>query len=61
MNNLRKIRTELGITMTELASLTNLSVGYICHLEKGSRINPSYAVMKKVAQALHKEIFDIFT
>lgn len=60
LNNIREIRTKKGMKLIELAELTGLSVGYISHLEIGSRKNPSYSVMKKIAKALNKEIFEIF-
>ncbi len=60
LNNIRQIRTEKGMTATELAELAGLSIGYISHLESGSRKNPSYATMKKIAKALNREVFEVF-
>lgn len=60
MNNIKKIREEIGLGQRELAKLTGLSGGYICHLENGSRKNPSYTTMKKIANALNKDISEIF-
>ncbi len=59
-NNIRKIREEIGITQVNLSEKTGLSVGYICHLEKGSRSNPSFRTMKKIANALNKSINEVF-
>lgn len=59
-NNIRKIREEEGIKQYALAKMTGLSEGYICHLEKGTRDNPTYNVMEKIAKALHKEVKDVF-
>ena len=36
-NKISKIRKERGMTLTKLADLSGVSVGYLCHLEKGSR------------------------
>ena len=42
MNNINAIRKQKKLTLNELAKKTNISIGYLCHLEKGSRKNPSY-------------------
>ena len=60
MNYIEKYRKEKGYTLEHFATLTNLSAGYICHLEKGSRTNPSYITMKSIAVALNKTIEEIF-
>lgn len=59
-SKLKRIRKEKGMTLEKLAELTGISAGYLCHLEKGSRTNPSIEVMEKIAKALDKQIFDIF-
>ncbi len=59
-NQIKKIREEKGMTLLELSDLSGISVGYICHLEKGSRKNPSLGVMEKIAKALNKTIADVF-
>lgn len=62
MNNfkLKKIREQKGLTIEKLAELANISAGYLCHLENGSRNNPSIAVMKNIAKALGVDIAEIF-
>ena len=57
---LRKYRKERGLTMSELADLTGVSVGYICHLENGTRSNPSRETMEKISQVLNKSILEVF-
>ena len=57
---LRKYRKERGLTMSELADLTGVSVGYICHLENGTRSNPSIETMEKISQVLNKSILEVF-
>ncbi|MCI8308623.1 MAG: helix-turn-helix transcriptional regulator [Clostridia bacterium] len=59
-NNIREIREQQGIKQYALAKMTGLSEGYICHLERGTRDNPTYNVMEKIAKALHKEVKDVF-
>ena len=59
-NQIRKIRQEKGITLLKLSELSGISVGYLCHLEKGSRNNPSIEVMEKISGALNKTIAEIF-
>lgn len=59
-NQLRKIREEKGMTLEELSNLSGVSVGYLCHLERGSRKNPSMEVMEKIAKALHRSIAETF-
>ncbi len=59
-NKLKKIRKEKGMTLEELSEKCNVSAGYLCHLENGSRANPSIEVMEKIAKALNKTIFEIF-
>ena len=60
MNNIRKFRQLQGYTLEKFAELSNLSTGYICHLEKGNRRNPSYKVMQNIAKALDKKISEVF-
>lgn len=59
-NNIRKIREQQGIKQYALAKMTGLSEGYICHLEKGTRDNPSYKVMVKIATALKRQVQEVF-
>lgn len=59
-NNLRKIRQEKNMTIRDLAEKSGVSTGYICHLEKGSRKNPTIEVMEKLAKALGEQAIKIF-
>jgi transcriptional regulator with XRE-family HTH domain len=59
-NNLKKIRKLKHITIKELSEKSGVSMGYICHLEHGTRKNPSRNVMKKISEALDKEVTEIF-
>ena len=57
---LKKIREQKGLTIEKLAELSKISAGYLCHLENGSRKNPSIKVMKNIAKALNVDIAEIF-
>ena len=59
-NKLKEFRLEKGLTLQKLSDLTNISTGYLCHLENGTRDNPSREVMEKISKALDKTIFEIF-
>ena len=49
-NRMKIIRREKGITLTEIANRTGISIGYLSHLEKGTRKNPSIEIMDKIAK-----------
>lgn len=59
-NRIKEIREEEGIKQYELAEMSNLSEGYICHLEKGTRDNPSYKAMVKISRALKRKVQEVF-
>ena len=59
-NKIKKYRKERGLTLKEVADRSGISVGYLCHLEKGSRDNPSTEVMENIAIVLNKSIPEIF-
>lgn len=53
-------RKQKALTLQELSMLTGISVGYLCHLENGTRKNPSIQMMKKISSALDIPISEIF-
>ena len=59
-NKIKKYRIKKGLTIKELADKCGVSAGYICHLEKGNRDNPSTEVMENIAIVLDKTIPEIF-
>ncbi|MBQ9298199.1 MAG: helix-turn-helix transcriptional regulator [Clostridia bacterium] len=59
-NKMKKIRKEKGITLEKLASKTGISVGYLSHLERGTRENPTIIIMDKIAFALEKSVQEVF-
>lgn len=60
MNNMQLFRKQQNLTLSELSNITGLSSGYLSHLEKGTRSNPSHIVMEKISNALGKSISDTF-
>lgn len=59
-NKIKEYRKLSNITMKELASKAGISTGYLCHLEKGNRNNPSTRVMENIAKGLGRTIAEIF-
>lgn len=54
-NKIRKYRKMQGITLTKLAKEAGITAGYLCHLEKGSKKNPSMQIMENISKALRKK------
>ncbi len=59
-NNIKQCRLEKKLTIKELAIESRISSGYLCHLEKGNRQNPSIKVMQNISKALNKKISEVF-
>lgn len=59
MNMLREKREQAGLTLEELAQSTGYSIGFLSHLENGSR-NPSMDTMRVLASALDSKVSEIF-
>ena len=59
-NKIAVYRKHLNMTLSEMAVKVGISPGYLCHLENGSRCNPSIEVMEKIAKVLHSSISDVF-
>ena len=59
-NKIRTYRIKRGLTIKELADRCGISAGYLCHLEKGNRDNPSTEVMENISIVLGKSIPEIF-
>jgi len=60
MNRIKEFREQQGIKQAVLAEEAKISVGYLSHLERGEKENPSYRVMKNIADALGKSIGEVF-
>lgn len=48
------------MTFNELSKKVGVSASYLCHLENGTRTNPSTEVMEKIAVALNSTVSEIF-
>ena len=59
-NKIRKYRKEKGMLLRELACKSGISIGYLSHLEKGSRVNPSTEIMESIAVVLNKSVSEVF-
>ncbi len=59
-NKIREYRKQKGMNLDELARKAEISAGYLCHLERGTRANPSIQVMEKIARVLGKNVAEIF-
>lgn len=60
LNMMKKIRKKKKITLTEISKVTGISVGYLSHLEKGTRNNPSVEIMDKISKALGESVSKVF-
>lgn len=60
MNCIKTIRAIEGVTLENLADKTQLSIGYLSHLENGSRNNPSKETMEKIAMAFKRSVPEVF-
>ena len=59
-NSIKKYRKEQGLNLEEMSKKIGISTGYLCHLEKGTRKNPSIEVMERISKALEKTIAEVF-
>ena len=59
-NNIKLYRTKQNMTLIQLSKKCGLSAGYLCHLEKGSRENPSRKSMESISNALNENIYHVF-
>jgi len=55
---LKKLREEAGITPTQLADDSNLSLAYVSKLESGKSTSPSIRVCKSLADGLGMTLHD---
>ncbi len=60
MNNIRKFRKEQKMSLEYLAKEVGISTGYLCHLERGTRNNPSIELIESISKALNKSIAEVF-
>jgi transcriptional regulator with XRE-family HTH domain len=58
-NMIKQRRTKLGLSQRALALRVGVSDAYITQLETRERINPSLAVLKKLAKALKVKVAEL--
>jgi putative transcriptional regulator len=59
-NNLRRIRTDLGISQTELAEKSGVSRQTIIKIESDSSTPVKTSTLVKIAEVLKRPVADIF-
>lgn len=57
---LRQRRNELGLSLREVAELTELSIGFLSQLEN-DQVSPSLASLNRIAHALRIPIFELLS
>ncbi len=56
---LRTLREEKGWTQEELAEKASVERSYLTKLETGDKVNPSLAVLKRLAKALRVPVTEL--
>ncbi|MCI9016389.1 MAG: helix-turn-helix transcriptional regulator [Clostridia bacterium] len=59
-NNIKQYRKEKNMNLEQMAKRVGISTGYLCHLERETRKNPSTKIMGKIAEILEKSVVEIF-
>lgn len=59
-NKIREYRKKTGMKLEEMANKVGISTGYLCHLERGTRKNPSTEIMESISEVLEKTVAEIF-
>jgi len=57
--NLRRLRTEQGMSQDDLAFAAGIERAYLGYLERGTK-NPTVATLEKIARALERDISEMF-
>jgi len=57
--NLRRIRTERGLTIEQLAFDADIDASYLARIERGSA-NPSVDMLERVCSVLRVRIMELF-
>lgn len=57
--NIKKARTEAGLTQQQVADKAKTHVNYYARIERGEE-NPSYETLEKITKALGVKAKDIF-
>ena len=56
---LRTLREEKGWTQNELAEKASIERSYLAQLETGTRVNPTIAVLKRLAKSLRVPVTEL--
>ena len=59
-NNLRRIRTDMGMSQTELAEKSGISRQTIIRIESDSAVPVKTSTLIKIADVLQRPVADIF-
>ena len=57
--NVKALRRQRGVNQTDLAKRVGVTQAYIAMLEKGSNVNPTLALLTKLAKALRVPVSDL--
>lgn len=53
MEQVRQKRVELGLSLQDVAVQADISVPYLCQLERGQKTNPTLSTLERLARALN--------
>ncbi|UTE77539.1 helix-turn-helix domain-containing protein [Rossellomorea sp. KS-H15a] len=60
-DRIKGLREEMGLTINELANLSNVSKSYISSIERGIQKNPSIKVLRKIATSMDSSLEEILS
>ncbi len=58
--NVRRRRTELGLSQEDLADAASIDRTYVSGIERGVR-NPTVVLLERLAHALHMQVSELLT
>lgn len=56
---IKAIREQKGISQTKLATESKITAAYLCELESGAKVNPSYGVLQRIATSLGVSVSEL--
>ena len=57
--NVKTLRRQRGLNQTDLAKRVGVTQAYIAMLEKGDKVNPTLALLTKLAKALKTTVGEL--
>ena len=60
MNNVKKYRKEIGLTLDELACRSGTTKSYIWEIESDNRVSPSLRKAYAISRTLDKSVYEVF-